>query len=99
MADTKWFSSRRGPPQPAVHEALGRRCPQGGPSQGNIATHEGHAAAIMWQRQFNRAVLIVDRAMCKICGQNLPSTLPPRARLVVISEEEGTTLLGSTHAT
>ena len=33
---------------------------QGGPSQGNIATHvEGHAAAIMWQRKLKSATLLV----------------------------------------
>src|SRR3954469_3592709 len=37
---------------------------QGGPSQGNIATHvEGHAAAVMWQRGFTRGVLVVSEPM------------------------------------
>jgi hypothetical protein len=71
----------------------------GGPSQGNIATHvEGHAAAIMWQRKFRKALLIVDRPMCNICSRLLPMALPPGARLTVLSEEEGETLVWSTHA-
>lgn len=72
---------------------------QGGPSQGNIATHvEGHAAAILWQRGVRRAVLVVDRAMCANCSRDLPTALPPGAELIVISEAEGTTLVRSTHA-
>jgi hypothetical protein len=71
----------------------------GGPSQGNIATHvEGHAAAIMWQRKFRKALLIVDRPMCDICSRLLPMALPPGAMLTVLSEEEGKTLVWSTHA-
>jgi len=71
----------------------------GGPSQGNIATHvEGHAAAIMWQRGLKKAVLLVDRPMCSVCSTLLPTALPPGARLTVISEEEGETMVWSTHA-
>ena len=71
---------------------------QGGPSQGNISTHvEGHAVAVLWQRKLLSAILLVDRPMCKICGRNLPLTLPPGAMLTVISEEEGTTIIRSSH--
>lgn len=70
----------------------------GGPSQANIATHvEGHAAAIMWQRGFRRATLLVDRAMCGVCSRDLPSALPPESNLLVISNEEGETFVRSTH--
>ena len=59
----------------ASHEAVFTS----GASQGNRATHiEGHAAAIMWQREFNRAVLIVDRAMCQVCQPG--SSQRPAAR-------------------
>ena len=61
-----------------------------GPSQGNIATHaEGHAVAIIWQKGVREAVLSVDRPRCEVCGRNLPSTLPPRAHLLVVSRDEG----------
>jgi hypothetical protein len=72
---------------------------KGGPSQGNIATHvEGHAAVIMWQRKVKKALLLVDRPMCNICSRDLPSTVPPGARLTVISDQEGETIVWSTHA-
>ena len=72
---------------------------QGGPSQGNIATHvEGHAAAIMWQRGLTRGVLVVSEPMCDICTRDLASALPPGAELHVVVEGEGTTIVRSTHA-
>jgi hypothetical protein len=72
---------------------------QGGPSQGNIATHvEGHAAAIMWQRGMTQGILVVSEPMCAICSRDLASALPPGATLLVISEGEGTTIVRSTHA-
>lgn len=90
-----WGGSHRG----GIPRGRGYAFTSGGSSQGNIATHvEGHAAAIMWQREFNRAVLIVDRAMCQVCSRDLPSALPPGTRLLVISEAEGVTTVRSTHA-
>ena len=72
---------------------------KGGPSQGNIATHvKGHAVAIMWQRSIKNAVLLVDRPMCNVCSKNLPSTLPPGAKLTVISREEGETQVWASHS-
>jgi hypothetical protein len=52
----------------------------------------------MWQRGFRKAVLLVDRAMCDICSKYLYTALPPGAELVVISEDEGKTIVRSTHA-
>lgn len=70
----------------------------GGPSQGNIATHvEGHAVAILWQRSIQQAVLLVDRPMCSVCSHNLPQTMDVGMKLTVISEEEGTTHIWSSH--
>jgi hypothetical protein len=70
----------------------------GGASQGNIATHvEGHAVAIMWQRRMDRAMLLVDRPMCKVCDANLPNAMPPRSSLDVLTEVEGHTILRSSH--
>jgi len=70
----------------------------GGPSQGNIATHvEGHAAAIMWQRGFRKAMLLVDRPMCSVCSRFLSTALPPCCELVVISDGEGLTIVRSSH--
>jgi hypothetical protein len=90
-----WGGTHRG----GIPRLPGWAFTRGGPSQGNIATHvEGHAAAVMWQRRFSRALLLVDRPMCKICERNLPSTLPPGALLSVLSEEEGLTLVRSSHA-
>lgn len=90
-----WGGTHRG----GIPRLPGWAFTRGGPSQGNIATHvEGHAAAIMWQRRLTRATLLVDRPMCKICDRNLPSTLPPGALLSVLSEEEGLSLVRSSHA-
>jgi hypothetical protein len=90
-----WGGTHRG----GLPRGKGFSFTRGGPSQGNIATHvEGHAAAIMWQRGFKTATLLVDRGMCRICDRDLPSALPPGAHLVVISDEEGVTHLRSTHA-
>ncbi len=70
----------------------------GGPSQGNIATHvEGHASAIMWQREIKLAHLLVDRAMCSVCHQNLYNTLPPGSTLFVYSVAEGQTTVRASH--
>jgi hypothetical protein len=70
----------------------------GGSSQGNIATHvEGHSAAIMWQRGFKQAVLIVDRPECSICSNVLPSALPPGSQLTVVSPGGSPTIYRSTH--
>lgn len=89
-----WGGTHRG----GVPRGKGWGFSQGGPSQGNIATHvEGHAVAIMWQRSFGKAALIVDRPMCQICARDLPSTLPAGSELIVISEQEGSTILRSTH--
>lgn len=89
-----WGGTQRG----GIPRLPGWAFTQGGPSQGNIATHvEGHAAAIMWQRGCERAVLVVDRPMCGICSRNLPSALPPRSRLDIISEEEDKTIIWSSH--
>jgi hypothetical protein len=90
-----WGGTQRG----GIPRGEGYGFTKGGPSQGNIATHvEGHAAAIMWQRGIKRAVLIVDRPMCSICSRDLASALPPNSELVVISEEEGVTIVRSTHS-
>jgi hypothetical protein len=89
-----WGGSQRG----HVPRLPGWAFTRGGPSQGNIGTHvEGHAAAIMWQRQFPHAILLVDRPMCNICSAFLSSALPPRSRLTVLSEEEGMTHVWSSH--
>ncbi len=89
-----WGGTQRG----GIPRGKGYGFTSGGCSQGNIATHvEGHAAAIMWQRRLRRAILIVDRGMCKICGKNLSATLPPGAELTVISSDEGTTIVRSSH--
>jgi hypothetical protein len=90
-----WGGTQRG----GIPRGRGYGFTQGGPSQANIATHvEGHAAAIMWQREFRKALLLVDRPMCQTCSRDLPSALPPGSKLVVISEEEGETIVWSTHA-
>jgi hypothetical protein len=90
-----WGGTHRG----GIPRLPGWAFTRGGPSQGNIATHvEGHAAAIMWQRGLTRATLLVDRPMCKICDRNIPSTLPPGSFLSVLSEEEGLTMVRSSHA-
>ncbi|MGD9509019.1 MAG: DddA-like double-stranded DNA deaminase toxin [Geminicoccaceae bacterium] len=89
-----WGGTQRG----GIPRLAGWAFTRGGPSQGNIGTHvEGHAAAIMWQIDCNKAVLVVDRPMCAICSQNLPRALPPRSRLDVISEEEDRTVIWSSH--
>lgn len=90
-----WGGTQRG----GIPRGRGYGFTSGGPSQGNIATHvEGHAVAIMWQRDFRRALLLVDRPMCNICSRDLPMTLPPGAVLRVLSQEEGETIVWSTHA-
>jgi hypothetical protein len=89
-----WGGTQRG----GIPRLKGWAFTQGGPSQGNIATHvEGHAAAIMWQRKFAQALLIVDRPMCEVCSRGLSSALPPGSKMTVKSEEEGTTLVWSSH--
>jgi hypothetical protein len=89
-----WGGTHRG----GIVRGKGYAFTQGGPSQANIATHvEGHAVAIMCQRGFMSATLLVDRAMCKVCDRNLPNALPVGTRLLVISEEEGETLVFSNH--
>src|SRR5215813_13963359 len=89
-----WGGTQRG----SIPRLPGWAFTRGGQSQGNIATHvEGHAAAIMWQRRFSSATLLVDRPMCGICGKLLPTCIPPRSRLLVASEEEGETSVTASH--
>lgn len=90
-----WGGTQRG----GVPRGTGWGFTGGGPSQGNVSTHvEGHAAAIMWQRNLQTATVIVDRAMCDICSRDLSAALPPGATLYVISESEGLTIVRSSHA-
>ena len=103
---SKWFlkSGEHGGQGGAQDGGVPRGVPgyaftSGGPSQFNIATHvEGHAAAIMYQKEYKKAVLLVDRAMCGICSRLLYTALPPGARLLVVSDEEGETFVLSSHA-
>jgi SCP1.201-like deaminase len=89
-----WGGTHRG----GVPRGKGRGFTSGGPSQGNIATHvEGHASAIMWQRDIKQAHLLVDRAMCGVCHQNLYNTLPPQSILFVYSDAEGKTIVRASH--
>jgi hypothetical protein len=89
-----WGGTQRG----GVPRMPGWAFTQGGPGQGNIATHvEGHASAIMWQRRFARGTLLVDRPMCNVCSRNLPQTLPPGSELRVLSELEGLTIVRASH--
>ena len=65
----------------------------GGSSQGNIATHvEGHAAAVMHQRNISQATLLIEAAPCKVCDNptgtaNLTRALPPGSKLTVVDPE------------
>lgn len=89
-----WGGTHRG----GIPRGNGWAFTQGGPSQGNIATHvEGHAVAILWQRGFKNAVLLVDRPMCKVCERDLPQTMMKGMEMTVISEEEGITVVRSSH--
>lgn len=90
-----WGGTHRG----GIPRGTGYGFTSGGPSQGNIATHvEGHASAIMWQRDLTKARLIVDRAMCGVCHRQICNTLPAGATLYVYSDDEGKTTIRSTHA-
>ncbi|MEU6667870.1 DUF4157 domain-containing protein [Streptomyces sp. NPDC046727] len=75
-----WGGTHRG----GIPRGRGEAFTSGGPSQGNIATHvEGHAAAIMHQQGLTEATLTMGIDQCTICGNNLPSALPPGAVLRV----------------
>jgi hypothetical protein len=90
-----WGGTHRG----GVPRGTGWGFTGGGPSEGNIATHvEGHASAIMWQRELTRAYLIVDREMCSVCHRMICNLLPAGAVLFVYSDAEGKTTVRSTHA-
>ena len=89
-----WGGSHRG----GVPRMPGWGFTRGGASQGNIATHvEGHASAILWQRDLKLGHLLVDRAMCDVCHRNLYNTLPPGSSLYVYSEAEGETIVRASH--
>jgi hypothetical protein len=89
-----WGGTHRG----GIPRLPGFAFTQGGASQGNIATHvEGHAAAIMWQRDLKKALLLVDREMCSICGRFLYTTLPPGSMMTVWSADEGVTIVRASH--
>lgn len=57
----------------------------------------GRTRGRMWQREFKKAVLVVDRPLCTVCSRLLPTALPPGSWLMVISEQEGETTVWSTH--
>jgi hypothetical protein len=81
-----WGGTHRG----GVPRGAGYGFTSGGPSQANIATHvEGHASAIMWQRQLPKAYLIVDRAMCGTCHRQICNTRTAGSVLYVYSDDEG----------
>jgi len=73
----------------------------GGMSQGNIASHiEGHAAAIMHQRNISEARLLIEAPPCKICDSphgtaNITRTLPPGAKLTIVDPEAAGTYWSS----
>ncbi len=75
--------------------------PWGGTHRGNIPrgagsgnsrytlTHvEGHAAAVMYERGFRRARLLIESAPCGACDPSLPRMLPHGARLEVVYPAE-----------
>lgn len=75
-----WGGTQRGGIPRGRREAF----TSGGPSQGNIGTHvEGHSAAIMHQQGIREAELYMGADQCTICGNNLPTALPPGSRLTV----------------
>ncbi|MFE5689634.1 DddA-like double-stranded DNA deaminase toxin [Streptomyces sp. NPDC056512] len=93
-----WGGTQRG----GIPRGRGEAFTSGGPSQGNIATHvEGHAAAIMHQQGLTEATLTMGIDQCTICGNNLPSALPPGAVLrvdhVAPSGQVSTTIYRSSH--
>lgn len=89
-----WGGTHRG----GVARGKGWGFTSGGPSQGNIATHvEGHASAIMWQREVKKAYLIVDREMCAVCHRMICNTLRAGMVLLVYSDVEGKTVICSAH--
>lgn len=68
------------------------------PTEKNIVTHvEGHAAAVMWQKDIKDGVLYIDRSTCKVCDRSksttdpatpaLSTVLPPGSTLTVISPD------------
>lgn len=89
-----WAGAHKG----GIPRGKGYGFTKGGPSQGNIATHvEGHAAAYMTQRGATRATLVVSTAECAICSHNLSASLPPGAKLTVISPGRPPTVYWSSH--
>ena len=89
-----WGGTHRG----GVPRGKGWAFTKGGPSQGNIATHvEGHAVAVLWQRGLKKAVLLVDRPMCKVCERDISQTMRAGMELTIISEKDGETLVRSSH--
>jgi hypothetical protein len=90
-----WGGTHRG----GIPRGKGWGFTSGGHSEGNIATHvEGHASAIMWQRELKRAFLLVDREMCSVCHRMICNTLPAGATLFIYSDAEGKTTVRASHA-
>jgi SCP1.201-like deaminase/Putative peptidoglycan binding domain len=80
-----WDGTHRG----GIPRGRGEAFTGGGSSQGNIATHvEGHSAAITHQQGLRNATLTMGRDQCSVCAQNLPTALPPGAKLRVIHVDE-----------
>jgi hypothetical protein len=89
-----WGGSHRG----GIPRLPGWGFTMGAAHEGNISTHvEGHASAILWQRNIKLGYLLVDRAMCKVCDRYLYTTLPPNSTLLVYSEDEGKTVVSASH--
>jgi SCP1.201-like deaminase len=61
------------------------RGPGSGSSRFTLTHVEGHAAAVMHQRQIPRATLLIELAPCGACDPSIPRMLPPGARLEVVS--------------
>jgi hypothetical protein len=89
-----WGGTHRG----GIPRGRGEAFTGGGPSQGNIATHvEGHSAAIMHQQGLRDATLTMGRDQCAVCARNLPTALPPGAKLRVIHVDEAGHLSETTY--
>lgn len=83
-------SGQHGGPCGGTHRGGIPRGPGSGSSRFTLTHIEGHATAIMHQRQIRRASLIIELEPCGACDPNLPRMLPPGSRLEIVSPRETT---------
>jgi hypothetical protein len=82
------ISGQHGGPWGGMHRGGVPRGPGSGNNRYSLSHVEGHAAAIMHNRNIARATLLIEKEPCGACDPNIPRMLPAGARLQIVSPND-----------